>query len=398
MKIFEQINRRISSWFIDDFDDIDNKQVRIQYGMMAGWISIIATLALFIVKMILGLMTGSISVVANAFHLLSHLANSIILVVSFKLTARPATAKTPFGHGRMEHVAPLIMSIFLFVSGIQIAETSVHQALEPHEVHYWPALPWILFATILVKQWLAQFVSFLGRRVDSQAILTNARHHKIEAVISLTVIGGLIAGHYFQQPEVDGYIGILVSAWLLYLGYTHGREALVPLLGQAPSKDMIRKIKKTAKSVEGVEDAHEIIVHDYGSMYTISLHAEIPEKFGPPEMHEIAERCEGRLRKMFGGEVVCHTDPLLEMTPEIQAVEDQFREVLAGFPQIIDYHDFRVIAESRKRIIIAADIDVSEDVPESGFKQISNALESRVSKEILNVAYCVFYITPKFAY
>ena len=398
MKIFEQINRRISSWFIDDFDDIDNKQVRIQYGMMAGWISIIATLALFIVKMILGLMAGSISVVANAFHLLSHLANSIILVVSFKLTARPATAKTPFGHGRMEHVAPLIMSIFLFVSGIQIAETSVHQALEPHEVHYWPALPWILFATIMVKQWLAQFVSFLGRKVDSQAILTNARHHKIEAVISITVIGGLIAGHYFQQPEVDGYIGILVSAWLLYLGYTHGREALVPLLGQAPSKDMIRKIKKTAKSVEGVEDAHEIIVHDYGSMYTISLHTEIPEKFGPPEMHEIAERCEGRLRKMFGGEVVCHTDPLLEMTPEIQAVEDQFREVLAGFPQIIDYHDFRVIAESRKRIIIAADIDVSEDVPESGFKQISNALESRVSKEIPNVAYCVFYITPKFAY
>ena len=398
MKIFEQINRRISSWFIDDFDDIDNKQVRIQYGLMAGWISIIATLALFIVKMILGLMTGSISVVANAFHLLSHLANSIILVVSFKLTARPATARTPFGHGRMEHVAPLIMSIFLFVSGIQIAEISVHQALEPHEVHYWPALPWILFATILIKQWLAQFVSFLGRKVDSQAILTNARHHKIEAVISITVIGGLIAGHYFQQPEVDGYIGILVSAWLLYLGYTHGREALVPLLGQAPSKDMIRKIKKTAKSVEGVEDAHEIIVHDYGSMYTISLHTEIPEKFGPPEMHEIAERCEGRLRKMFGGEVVCHTDPLLEMTPEIQAVEDQFREVLAGFPQIIDYHDFRVIAESRKRIIIAADIDVSEDVPESGFKQISNALESRVSKEIPNVAYCVFYITPKFAY
>lgn len=148
--------------------------------------------------MILGLKAGSISVAANAFHLLSHLANSIILVVSFKVTARPATAKTPFGHGRMEHVAPLIMSIFLFVSGIQIAETSVHQALEPHEVHYWPALPWILFATILVKQWLTQFVSYLGKRIDSHAILTSARHHKIEAMISLTVIGGLIAGHYFQ--------------------------------------------------------------------------------------------------------------------------------------------------------------------------------------------------------
>jgi cation diffusion facilitator family transporter len=398
MKILEQLNRRISSWFIADLDDIDNKQVRIQYGLIAGWISVIAILVLFIVKMILGLKAGSISVAANAFHLLSHLANSIILVVSFKVTARPATAKTPFGHGRMEHVAPLIMSIFLFVSGIQIAETSVHQALEPHEVHYWPALPWILFATILVKQWLAQFVSYLGKRIDSHAILTSARHHKIEAMISLTVIGGLIAGHYFQQPEVDGYIGILVSAWLLYLGYTHGRDALVPLLGQAPSKDMIRKIKETAKSVEGVEDAHEIIVHDYGSMYTISLHTEIPAKFGPPEMHEITERCEGKLRKIFGGEVVCHTDPLMEKTPETQAVEAQFREIIAGFPQIIDYHDFRVIAESRKKIIIAADIDVSENVPESEFKQISEALESRVSEEIPNVAYCVFYVTPKFAY
>ncbi len=398
MKISEQLNRRISSWFIADLDDIDNKQVRIQYGLIAGWISIIVILVLFCLKMILGLRADSISVAANAFHLLSHLANSIILVVSFKVTARPATAKTPFGHGRMEHVAPLIMSILLFVSGIQIAETSVHQALEPHKVHYWSALPWILFATILAKQWLAQFVSYLGKRVDSHAILTSARHHKIEAVISLTVIGGLIAGHYFQQPEIDGYIGILVSAWLLYLGYTHGREALVPLLGQAPSKDMIRKIKETAKSVEGVEDAHEIIVHDYGSMFTISLHTEIPAKFGPPEMHEITERCEGRLRKMFGGEVVCHTDPLLEKTPETQAVEAQFREIMAGFPQIIDYHDFRIIAESRKRIIIAADIDVSEDVPESRFKQISNALESRVSEEIMNVAYCVFYVTPKFAY
>lgn len=398
MKIFEQLDRRISSWFIADFDDIDNKKVRIQYGLLAGWISIIAILVLFIVKMILGLMAGSVSVVANAFHLLSHLANSIILVVSFKVTARPATAKTPFGHGRMEHVAPLIMSIFLFVSGIQIAETSVHQALEPHEVHYWPALPWILFATILVKQWLAQLVSFLGKRVDSHAILMSARHHKIEAVISLTVIGGLITGHYLHRPEIDGYIGILVSAWLLYLGYTHGREALVPLLGQAPSKDMIRKIKETAKSVEGVEDAHEIIVHDYGSMYTISLHTEIPEKFGPREMHEIAERCEGKLRKMFGGEVVCHTDPLMEKTPETQAVEAQFREIIADFPQIIDYHDFRIIAESRKRILIAADIDVSEDVPESEFKQISDTLELKVSKEIMNVAYCVFYVTPKFAY
>lgn len=398
MKILEKPNRRLAGWFIQDLDEVDNKQVRIQHGLLAGWVSILAILILFVMKMSLGLMADSISVVANAFHLLSHLANSVILVVSFKVTALPATLKNPFGHGRMEHIAPLIMAIFLFVSGIQIAETSVHQALKPHEVHFWPALPWILFATIVVKQWLSQFINFLGRRVDSHAILTNAFHHNIEAVMSLTVIGGLIAGHYFHLPEADGYIGIVVSAWLLFLGFTHGRDALVPLLGQAPRKDMLQKIRETAKSIDGVEDVHEIIVHDYGSMYLLSLHVEIPEKLGPAEMHEITERCEGRLRETFGGEVVCHSDPLMEKTPEIQAVEEHFKKVLEEFPQIVDYHDFRIIAESRKRIIIVADIDVSEDVPESEFDRIAGDLESRVEKEFPNLAYSRFYVTPKFSY
>ena len=398
MKILETANRALGKWFIEDFDDTDNKRVRIRHGLLAGWISIVATLSLFIVKMILGLKAGSISVVADAFHLLSHLANSIILVVSFWITSRPATAETPFGHGRMEHVAPLIMSVFLFVSGIQIGERSVHQALEPHAVHYWFVLPWILLATILVKEWVGQFVRYLGRRVDSHAILTNALHHRIEAVITITVIGGLVAGHHYHRPELDGYIGVLISAWLLYLGFDHGREAIVPLLGKAPSRDIIQRIRETSKSVDGIEDVHEIIIHDYGSMYLISAHVEIPEKFGSATMHEITERCEAKLRKMYGGEVVCHTDPLLEKTPEVQAVEDQFKKIVEQIPHITDYHDFRVIAESSERIIIAADIDVDEEVPEAEFETIAKDLESQVKATIPNIAYSTFYVTPKFSY
>ena len=398
MKIFEATNRALGTLFIEGFHDTDNKDVRIRYGLLAGWVSIFATVSLFIVKMVLGLKAGSISVVADAFHLLSHLANSVILVVSFWVTSRPATAKTPFGHGRMEHVAPLIMSVFLFVSGIQIGERAVHQVLEPHEVHYWLALPWILLATILVKAWVGQFVRYLGRRVDSHAILIDAFHHRIEAVITLTVIGGLVAGHHYHRPELDGYIGVLVSAWLLYLGFDHGREAIVPLLGKAPSKDIIQRIRETAKSVDGIEDVHEIIIHDYGSMYLISAHVEVPEKFGSANMHEIAERCEAKLRKIYGGEAVCHTDPLLEKTPEMQAVEAQFKKIVEQDPRITGYHDFRVVAESAKRIIIVADIDVGEEVPEGESEAIASDLESRVNTTIPNIAYSQFYITPKFSY
>jgi len=398
MNILDKSNTAIARLFIQNFDDTDNKTVRIRHGLLAGWVSIIATLLLFILKMVLGLMAGSISIVANAFHLLSHLVNSIILVVSFWLTSRPATTKTPFGHGRMEHIAPLIMSIFLFVSGIQIAEHSLHQALHPTAVKYWTALPWILLVTIVVKQWLAQLVRFLGRRVDSHAILANAIHQSIEAVITLTVIGGLIAGHHYQHPEIDGYIGILAALWILYLGFTHGKKALVPILGKAPEKEMIEKIRRTARDVDGVEDVHEIIVHDYGSLYVLTLHTEIPETFGPQKMHEIAEICEARLRKIYGGEVVCHTDPLMEHTPETQAIEHTFKGVVDAIPSILAYHDFRIVAQSEELIIIIADIDVAEDTPETDYPKIQAELDTSVKGAIPNIAYCSFYITPKFAY
>ena len=252
--------------------------------------------------------------------------------------------------------------------------------------------------TIILKQWLSRLVLFLGKKIDSHALIANAHHHTIEAVMSLAVICGLVAGHYFHYPEMDGYIGILVSLWLLYLGFSHGREALVPLLGQAPSKEMIRNVQETAKSVESVEDVHEIIVHDYGSTQSVTLHLEIPEKLGPAEMHEVTERCERKLKKIYGGEVVCHTDPLIENTPEIRAIEDQFRKILESFPLIVAYHDFRVLAESKERKIIVADIDVKEEVPDSEFDRISSELNAKVLKEIPGLAYCSFYITPKFAY
>jgi cation diffusion facilitator family transporter len=398
MRALKPLNDGLIRIFIPDDPRTDLKSVRIRYGLLAGWASVSATLLLFVVKMYLGLRSHSVSVVANAFHLLSHLANSVVLILSFHITARPATSRNPFGHGRMEQVAPLIMSIFLFVSGIQLAETSLHRTLDPHEVHYWPALIWILFATILIKQFLAQFVLDIGNRVNSHAILTNAHHHRIEAVMSLAVIGGLVAGHYIHLSRMDGALGILVSLWLLYLGFSHGREALVPLLGQAPSRDMIGRIRKTVRAVEGVEGVHEIIVHDYGSNHHISMHVEVPEKLGPAEMHETAERCEALLRKEYGGAVVCHTDPLMEKTPEIQAVEDRFREQVKAMPEILSYHDFRVVAHSDRRIIIIADLNVEDTIPEAEFEHLAAELEQRVIQSVPNVAYCSFYVTPKYAY
>ena len=392
------INNYLVRRLISDFDQTENKKVRIRYGMIAGWTSILVNILLFIIKLAMGLKSGSISILADAFHLLSHLANSVILVVTFWVTGKPATESTPFGHGRMEHVGPLIMSIFLFVSGIQIAEKSFHQAIHPQEVHYWPALPWILLATVFTKIWMKQFIHFLGSRVESNAIIANAKHQWIEAVSTMTVIIGLILGHHFKIMEADGYIGVAVSLWLLYIGYTHGRHAIIPLLGKAPDSNIIKRIRETAKSVEGIFDVHEIIVHDYGSLYLISLHCEIPEEFGSVKIHELTEKCEEKLRRQFGGEVVCHSDPLQERTAEVIAIEKQFSLAVAGDPRIKGFHDFRVISETENTILIVADIDAEYHVPDSEFDDIAKELEIRAINMIPNLSYCSFYVTPKFAY
>jgi len=398
MRFSQQVNAAIARVFIKDFENTDHPQAKIRYGLFAGWVSIGAIVGLFTVKMVLGIMTGSISIVANAFHLLSELAASVVVLVSFWLASRPATAKTPFGHGRMEQVAPLVMSILLFVAGIQVGERSLHQALHPSPVHYWPALPWILLATIGIREWLAQFVRFLGARVHSHALLATASHHHIDSGITLAVIIGLIAGHHFHHPEMDGYIGIIACLWLLYLGYSHGKEAIVPILGKAPSKELLAAIREEAKKVEGVKDVHEIIVHDYGSMYIMTLHAEISESDAPESMHEIAERCEARLRKRFRGEVVVHTDPLMAHTPKTKAIEDTFRAIVGEVAAINAYHDFRIVSYSPEKIIIVADLDLTPETPEREYAKVAADLDTRVKEAMPNVAYCSFYVTPKFAY
>ena len=394
----DKLNRCIGKLLISNFENPDNQTVRIKHGMVAGWASIVVNILLFAVKLIMGVMSGSISILADAFHLLSHLANAIILVVTFWVTAKPATSKNPFGHGRMEHIGPLIMSIFLFVSGIQIAEKSFHHVIHPQELHYWPALPWILLGTVIIKILMKQFIHFLGERVDSHAIIANAHHQWIEAVSTMMVIAGLVMGHYYHIPEADGYIGIAVSLWILYLGYAHGKHALVPILGKAPDRHIIQSIRETAKSVEGIFDVHEIIVHDYGSLYFISLHCEIPEEYGPAKMHEITEKCEDRLRKRFGGEVVCHSDPLQTRTEEILTIEKKFALAVSEDKRIINYHDFRVVSETEETILIIADIDADYHIPVSEFSDIAHSLEERVLKVIPNLSYCSFYVTPLFAY
>ncbi|MHA2386703.1 MAG: cation diffusion facilitator family transporter [Candidatus Thorarchaeota archaeon] len=398
MSLLHRINRGLACRLIKDFDDTQSQRARVEHGLVAGRISIAVTITLFSIQLILSWLSGSISVLADAFHLVSHLTNAIILVLTFQIMSRPATAKRPFGYGRMEYVAPLAMSVFLFVSGFQLLETSLHQITDPHAIHFFPALPLILLIGIIAKEWAGSFVNYLGERVHSKAIHATGFHHRIDSVVTLTVIAGLMLGEYLHMPEIDGLIGILVAVWLLHLGYDHGHEAIAPLLGKPPTTEMIEEIRELATSVSGVEDVHEIIVQDYGTMYLISLHVEIPTSYSIRRMHGILEECETILKKRFGGEVVCHLDPLIEKTPETEGYERTFQEIIEQFPDVESYHRFRIIGESDERIIVVANLTMSDDILPVEYEDAKIKLQETVKASIPNVAYCVFNVVPKYAY
>lgn len=396
MKFLDRSNAAFTALIFDPIET-DPIKLRAGYGVLAGWVSVGVITILFLVRIILGFMSGSISVITDAFHLLTHLSTAIVVIVSFWISSRPATEQTPFGHGRMEYVASLVMAVILFFSGLHLGERAIHQIHSPVVLNYWPALPWILAATIPVKAWMLQYVIYLGRKSQSHAIESIAFHHRVDTFITFLVALGLAASYYLNDPKIDGYVGIAGCVGLFYVSFIHGRDAVIPILGRAPSMEMVESIRMTAKSVNGVSDVHEIIVHDYGLVYAISLHAEIDEKLGPARMHEIAEKCEGRLRGKFGGEVICHTDPLLEKTPHLQALEDRFTELVRDFP-VTGYHDFRVLSHSTEKLILVADIDVEKSLPEREYKKIAAELNSRVKGALPQIAYCTFYITPKYAY
>ena len=398
MNLFAKSNTALAKRFIEDFDHTGNSAVRIQHGLLAGWTSILIVGLLFLFRLTLGIISDSVAVIADALNLINYFFSAAVVVFSFWMASRPATSRTPFGQGRMEYVAPLLVSVLLLLSGLQIGRESRDQIVNPEAVFYWSALPWMLFFTMTVKWWLSQFVSFLGRRVNSRAILAIVVRNRIDSYVTLFVIGGLLAGHYLERPELDGYIGMVAAGGLFYLAYHEGREAIIPILGKAPDMNLIGEIRRNARMVDGIEDVHEIILHDYGDKYIVTLHAEIHEKNGPAGMHEIAERCERSLREIYGGEVVCHTDPLLEKTPEFEALEAGFRGIVNGFPEIRNYHDFRIVTESDTRRIFLADIVVHEAVPEREFGRIASTLEAKIKETVPNVTYCCFHITPKFAY
>jgi cation diffusion facilitator family transporter len=278
-------------------------------GYLEAWASIVGNILLFVFKLIFGMALNSISLIADAFHSLSDVLTSIVVLLGFKLGDRPADKEHPFGHGRIEQIATLIIAFMLLIVAYDLGKTSIERILHPQKVDSNFLVVLFMIASAIFKEWMARFSVFLGKKINSMTLMADAWHHRSDAIASFLVGIGLLfikSGFYY----LDGILGLGVVALLGWVGIDLIRSSSSFLIGEAPSKELIDEIDKIVLSVPGVLSFHDILVHDYQNNKIISLHIEVKENLTAKEAHRIALEVQDRLKKSIeGSEISVHVDP-----------------------------------------------------------------------------------------
>ena len=328
--------------FIQNPDDKDDPAVRQRYGLLSGGVGILLNLLLSAGKFLAGLLTGSIAVTADAFNNLSDAGSSVVTLAGFRLAAKQADDDHPFGHGRIEYLTGLLVAAAILLVGVELARTSLEKILQPEAVDFSWLSVGILCASILVKLWMSAFNRRLSRRIGSAAMAATAADSLSDVVATSAVLLGTLAGHFFSL-RIDGWVGILVAAFILRAGWEAAKDTLDPLLGQSPDPDLVESIQKAVLAHPQVTGVHDLIIHDYGpGRRMMSLHAEVPMDADVLAVHDVIDDIERELKEKFHIEAVIHMDPIATKDPQTNALREKMAALVREIDPAMTIHDFRM--------------------------------------------------------
>lgn len=328
--------------FIGD-KDCHDPEVRKKYGFLSGITGIVLNLCLFTGKLVAGILSGAVSVVADALNNLSDAGSSIVNMVGFKIALTPPDKEHPFGHGRAEYVAGLAISFIIMLMGVELAKESVEKVINPQTPKISVLTFVILGAAVLVKLWMFVFNRKLGRKINSVSLTATAADSFSDVLASMTVIVGMVIGVIFKV-DLDGYLGILMAAFIIYSGIKTAKDSLSPLLGQMPDKELVNGIRDMVCSYDGIIGIHDLIVHNYGvGISYISFHAEVPSGTGLSEAHTLIDGIEKELKGRFKCGVTIHIDPVDIDDEETVRLKEMVCGVVKSIDECLSIHDFRVV-------------------------------------------------------
>lgn len=342
----------IISRLIKNHEDLANRDVRERYGTVSSIFGIIVNVILFIVEMGIGIYTNSIAIIADAFHNLADVTASLVTLAGFRLSNKPADEQHPFGHGRMEYIAALAVSFLILLVGVEFIKTSVERILNPQEVSFTVTSFVLITLAIPLKLWLSYFNKYLGKKIDSSVLEASGTEAFNDVVVLSGVILSFVIAHVFQV-NIDGYVGLVVAIFILLSGISLIKETINPLLGQAPDPELVRKIQVCLLAYDNIVGTHDLIIHNYGPGRAIaSVHAEVPHTVSIMQIHEVIDQAEKELSKKFNMFIVIHMDPVNLDSAEVTEARNAMEEILAGFPMVHSFHDFRVVGKGENKNLI----------------------------------------------
>lgn len=341
--------------FVKDSKNTSDPAVRKRYGYLGAFTGIVLNVLLFLGKLIAGILSGGISVIADAFNNLSDAGSSIMTFVGFKMAGMPADSEHPYGHGRMEYVSGIIISFIIMMMGFELGKSSVEKIFSLEKSEFSILAVSVLGASLLVKLWMALFNTKLGRKIDS-ATMKAAAADSLSDCISTSVVIICMFIQLFSGFELDAYAGIVVALFILYTGFNTFKESLTPLLGTKPKKELVEEIENTVMSYDGIVGVHDLMVHDYGvGRMVISLHAEISSKTDIMLAHELIDLIEDDLREKYRCSVTIHMDPVVVDDKKADEAKKVVLDIIKNIDSSLTIHDFR-ITDGVSRINVIFDL------------------------------------------
>ena len=362
--------------FIKDNKNTKDNAVRVAIGSLAGWVGIICNLLLVVGKATVGLVSGSVSVTADALNNLLDAVSSIILLIGYKISSKQADEEHPFGHGRYEYISGFIVAVLILVVGIELGKSSIEKVLNPTPVEFGLLSFIVLGVSVLLKMWMFVFNRSLGKRTNSKLLKVTSADSRNDAIATSAVLLAAIISR-FAGINLDGWMGLGVGVFIIFDGIMLVKESLNPLLGEAPQEELIAHIFDKISEYEDIIGAHDLIVHDYGPGHRFaSAHVEISSELGMLSAHEIVDTIEHDFLLSDGIHLIIHIDPI-DISEKINNkrlwVECQVKTV----DERLSIHDLN-IEENADRITYSFDVlaPLDIEIPEQQLReQIEKALQ-----------------------
>lgn len=343
--------------FIPDFENTADSAVREKYGILGGVLGIICNFILFILKLTVGSVMNSISIVSDAFNNLSDTASSLIVIFGTKLSNMRPDEEHPFGHGRIEYISSLIVSFIIMLVGFELFKSSVSKIFTPQPVTFSLPLVIILAASVLVKLWMASYNRWLSRQINSGVLRATATDSLIDAISTSIVVISIIVGRYVTFP-LDAIMGAIFSLLVIYSGFGIAKDTVDVLLGRAPDMETVDKITEKIISADGVIGVHDLIVHDYGpGRKMASVHAEVPDTADIVKTHELIDALEQEISRELGIHTVIHMDPIATGCETTDRMKADVAQILSSIDERLGMHDFRM-TDGESRINLIFDLEM----------------------------------------